>query len=140
MPDRNTNPATPASRAARATKTSSSAAPAMMRLSGSILISLKPRPSRITTPGTPPSRTMVLEPAPIVVTRNIGRQAAQKISQIVLVLGQKEDLRRSADPKPGELGQRLIGQEPPAQFGHARFQLGDDVGEAHSAFNSPGSA
>ena len=51
-----------------ATCTSGTAAPARMRSPGSTFTSPKPRPSRITTPGTPPSRTIRLEPTPITVT------------------------------------------------------------------------
>ena len=71
---------------------------------------------------------------------DFGRQVAQEISQIVFVLRHEERLRRTADAKPGEFAERLVGQQPPAQFRHAGFQVGHDVGEAHSAFNSPGSA
>ena len=39
---------------------------------------LKPRPSRITTPGTPPSRTIRLEPAPITVTGISGGKLRRK--------------------------------------------------------------
>ncbi len=74
------------------------------------------------------------------VDRNVGRHVAQEVSQIVFVLRHEERLRRTADAKPGEFGERLVGQQPPAQFGHLRFQVGHDVGEAHSAFNSSGSA
>ena len=57
----------PASCAARATFTSGTAAPARTRSPGSTVTALKPRPSRITTPGTPPSRTIRLEPRPTTV-------------------------------------------------------------------------
>ncbi len=57
----------PASCAARATFTSGTAVPARMRMPSTVT-SLKPRPSRITTPGTPPSRTIRLEPSPITIT------------------------------------------------------------------------
>ena len=49
---------------------------------------------------------------------------------------------RTADPKPGELGERLVGQQPAAQIRHRGFESGRDVGEAHcphpSAFNWSG--
>src|SRR3954464_5527252 len=67
MPRKNASPAMPASCAAFATRKSGAAVPARTRLP-STLMSLKPRPSRITTPGTPPSRTMRLEPRPMTVT------------------------------------------------------------------------
>ena len=39
---------------------------------------VKPRPSRITTPGTPPSRTIRLEPSPMTVTGISGGRCASK--------------------------------------------------------------
>ena len=51
----------PAVCAARATITSSIAVPAVTR-STSTFTSLKPRPNLITTPGTPPSRTIATKP------------------------------------------------------------------------------
>ena len=69
-----------------------------------------------------------------------GRQIAQEIRKVVFIFRHEEGLRRTADAKPGEFSQRLIGEQPPAQFGHLRLQLGNDVGKAHSAFNSAGSA
>ncbi len=56
--------------------------------------------------------------------RNVGRQILQKIGEIALVLRHEQHLRRAADAKPGEFGERLIGEQPPAQFRHARFQIG----------------
>ena len=63
--------------------------------------------------------------------RQFRRQVAQEISEVVLVLRHEQDLRRPADAEPGEFAERLVGQEAPAQFGHLRFQFGDDVGECH---------
>ena len=50
------------------------------------LTSLKPRPSRITTPGTPPSRTIRLEPSPITVTGISAGRVREEIGEIALVL------------------------------------------------------
>ena len=58
----------PASAAARATFTSGTAVPTRSRQPSSILISPKPRPSLITTPSMPPSRTSRFEPRPMMVT------------------------------------------------------------------------
>jgi hypothetical protein len=71
---------------------------------------------------------------------NVGRQIAQRVSQIVFVFRHQQRLRRPADAEPGELGQRLIGHEPPAQLRQAGFHIRNDIRKAHSAFNSPGSA
>ena len=87
-------------------------------------MSPKPRPSRITTPGTPPSRTIRLEPRPMTVTGISAGRLAQKIGQIVFVLRHEQNLRRAADAEPGQLGERLVGQQPPAQFRHFCFQIG----------------
>ena len=91
----------------------------------------KPRPSRITTPGTPPSRTIRLEPSPITVTGISAGRSRQEIGEIGLVLGHEQHLRRPADAEPGQLGERLVGQQPAAQLRQARFQLGDQIGERH---------
>src|SRR5947209_7896818 len=68
IPRKNASPASPASCAARPTLTSGTAAPARMRPPASTLTSPKPRPRRMTTPGTPPSRTIRFEPSPMTTT------------------------------------------------------------------------
>ena len=72
--------------------------------------------------------------------RELGRQISQKIGEIVLVFRHEKRLRRTTDAKPGEFSERLVGQQPAAQFRQFRFQLGGDVGRTHSACSSPGSA
>ena len=76
--------------------------------------------------------------------RDVGRETREEISEIVLIRRREQHLRRTADPKPGQFGQRLVRQQAPAQVRHRGFEIGRDVGEhlpAHpSAFNSPGSA
>ena len=49
----------------RAARTSGTAVPTRTRLPGSTLMSENPRPRRMTTPGTPPSRTNRFEPTPM---------------------------------------------------------------------------
>ena len=68
MPRKKASPVIAASWAARLTFTSGTAVPARMRVPSSTFTSPKPRPSRMTTPGTPPSRTIRLEPSPMTVT------------------------------------------------------------------------
>src|SRR5262249_44230270 len=68
MPRKKASPAIVASCAARLTFTSGAAVPARIRQSSSTLTSPKPRPRRMTTPGTPPSRTIRLEPSPMTTT------------------------------------------------------------------------
>src|SRR5262252_8125756 len=77
MPRRNDSPAIAASWAARATLTSGTAAPAQMRAPSSTAMSLNPRPSRTATPGTPPSRTMRLEPRLMTMTGISGGSCAR---------------------------------------------------------------
>ena len=81
MPRRNDRPAIEASCAARATFTSGTAVPADTRWPSSIAISPKPRPSRITTPATPPSRTMRLEPRPTAVTGTSAGSCASRAAK-----------------------------------------------------------
>ncbi len=68
----------PASAAARASFMSGTAAPARRRCPGSTSILEKPRPSRMTTPGTPPSRTSRLEPSPMTKVGVSGGRLARK--------------------------------------------------------------
>ena len=49
--------------------------------------------------------------------RNVGRQDAEEIREVGLVLRHEQHLRRPADAKPGQRRQRLVRQQPPAQFG-----------------------
>jgi hypothetical protein len=61
--------------------------------------------------------------------RQLMRQSFQKISQIVFIRWREQHLRGTADPKPGQLGERLVGQQPPAQFRHRGFEIRRDVRE-----------
>ena len=61
--------------------------------------------------------------------RKFVRQMCEEISQIVLIHWGEQHLRRAADPKPGQLGERLVCQQPPAQLRHRGFELGRDVGK-----------
>ena len=131
----------PASCAARATFTSGTAVPATTRMPSTVT-SLKPRPSRTTTPGTPPSRTIRLEPRPTTVTGMSAGKRAEEIREIGLVLRHEQHLRRTADAEPGQFGERLVRQQPPAQLRRlALSESGAMSGKAHqpSAFNSPAS-
>ncbi len=110
MPRRNASPAMAASCAARATFTSGTAVPARTRSPGSTLTSPKPRPSRITTPGTPPSRTIRLEPRPTTVTGMSAGRLREEIREVRLVLRHEQHLRRPADAEPGQRRQRLVRQ------------------------------
>ena len=56
---------------------------------------------------------------------NLGRQLAQRIGQVGLVVGHEQNLRRPADAEPGQLRERLVGHQPPAHVRQARFQLGE---------------
>ncbi len=109
----------PASAAARATFTSGTAAPARSREPSSILISPKPRPRRITTPSMPPSRTSRFEPSPMMVTGMSAGVRLQEIGKVGLVGRRIEHFRRAARPEPGEVLERRLGLQPPAQLGQA---------------------
>ena len=63
--------------------------------------------------------------------RDVGRQIAQEIAEVVLVGRHEQNLRRSADAEPALRVERLVGEQAPAQFRHARLEIGNDVGEAH---------
>ena len=67
---------------------------------------------------------------------NLGRQICQKITEVVLVLRHEQNLRRPADAKPGQLGERLVRQQPAAQLRHFCAQRGGDIGKAHPAPSS----
>ena len=95
-------------------------------------ISAKPRPSRITTPGTPPSRTSRFEPTPMHGDRDIGGQAARKCGRSVAIGRTEHHLGRAADAEPGDAGERRIrasaGRAPAAG---ARSAARSDVGHDH---------
>ena len=61
---------------------------------------------------------------------NLRRQVHQEIRQVLFVFRHEQNLRGPADPEPCQLGERLIGDEPPAQRGHCGVQVRDDVGES----------
>ncbi len=54
-----------------------------------------------------------------------------EIGQILLVFRHEQELRRSADAEPGQVGKRLVGGQPAAQIRHSRRQVGYEVGEGH---------
>ena len=53
----------------------------------------------------------------------------EEIGQVRLVLRHEQNLRRSADTKPGQLGERLVGQQPPAQLRHLRGKVRNEIRE-----------
>ncbi len=66
------------------------------------------------------------------VTGTSAGSCARRVGEILFVLRREQHLRRPADPEPGQLGQRLVGDEPPAQSGHPRAQFGNEVGKGHA--------
>ena len=52
---------------------------------------------------------------------NLGRQMRQEVGEVGLVFGHEQHLRRPADPKPGQLRERLVRHQPAAQARHARL-------------------
>ena len=81
IPLRKVNPSIPLSAANRAALTSGTAVPASIWLFSSNSSPPNPRPSRITTPGTPPSRTSVLDPTPSTVTGTSAGVAARNAAR-----------------------------------------------------------
>ena len=71
------------------------------------------------------------------IDRNLGRQMRQEISQIIFIRRREQHLRRTADPKPCQFRQRLVRQQPPAQFRHRGFEIGRDVGEGRHLTPAP---
>ena len=77
---------------------------------------------------------------------NLRGEMRQEIREIALVLRHEQQLRRAADAKPGQLRQRLVGEQPPAQFGHLALQLRNEISKhqpityAAAPASSPGSA
>src|SRR5258708_6350901 len=53
---------------------------------------------------------------------NLRRQMRQEVRQVLLVFRHEQKLRRPAHPEPCELGERLVGDEPPAQLRHLRLE------------------
>ena len=121
----------PASCAAFATRRSGTAAPARTRLPGSILISLKPRPSRITTPGDAAVAHDQVRAEADDGDGNFARQVGQQIGEIVLVLRHEQHLRRPADAEPGQRRQRLVREQAAAQLRELDFSAGTHVGDGH---------
>src|SRR5258708_13371458 len=79
------------------------------------------------------------------VDRNLIRQMLKEIGEVIFIRWREQQLRRTADPKPRQLGQRLVLQQPSAQLRHRGFEIGRDVGEGHAYLldqlisSSPGS-
>ena len=78
----------------------------------------KALPSRTTTPRTPPSRTMRLEPRPSAMTGISGSRLAQEFDEIVLVPGLEQPFGMAAALEPYERRKRRIAREPAANLRH----------------------
>ena len=109
---------------------SRAAAPAST-FSPSMAISSNARPSRITTPGKPPSRTRRLEPAPTTQISCARRQPPQEIGEVGFVRRLEQDLRRAAGAKPCQRGERRVGGESvPRRSGISSRRAGVMSGKA----------
>ena len=62
---------------------------------------------------------------------DLRRQMDEEIGEVRFVLGHEQNLRRPADAKPGQLGERLVRHQPSAQRRHARFEIRNEVREDH---------
>ena len=77
-------------------------------------------PSRTTTPGTPPSRTMRLEPRPSAMTGTAGSSSARKSLQVRRVGRLEQPFRPAARLEPDERRERRVGGQPAAHLGKGR--------------------
>jgi hypothetical protein len=64
----------------------------------------------------------------------------EEISEVGFVLGHEQKLRRSADPKPCQFGERLIGQSAAAQLRHQIFEQRREIGKRHYRASSAASS
>ena len=88
----------PASRAVDETRMPD-APPPQRRVVASIRSTLaNALPSRTTTPGTPPSRTIRLEPRPRPITGTVGIELGEEVGQIVDVLRLEQPLAPARPP------------------------------------------
>ena len=69
-------------------------------------------PSRTTTPGTPPSRTMRLEPRPSAITGTSGSSSRRKCDEILLVRRLEQPFGVAAALEPDQRRQRRVGGQP----------------------------
>ena len=70
---------------------------------------------------------------------DLARQRFQKIRKVSFISRREQHLRRTADTKPCERRQRLVGRKASAQRRHFGAKFGGDVGKAH-AFSAFGNA
>ena len=98
-------------------------------------------PSRTTTPGTPPSRTMRLEPRPSAITGTCGIELAQEGDEVVDVGGLEQPFGLAAALEPDQRRERRVRGSAPADLGHgrdarsfARPRLADAVGQRGRPF------
>ena len=123
----------PASAAARATFTSGTAVPARMRLPGSGVMVAKPLPKRMTTPGTPPSRTKQVGAEADDGDGKVGRDAGEEVGEVGFIGRREQGLRRSADAEPRDVGELGSGGKAPAQIRQLGLQVGADIGKRQRA-------
>ena len=93
---------------------------------------MKPRPRRITTPATPPSRTRRFEPSPMVKIGNsraarVFSRAARKCRRSSRSSGVNKSSARASGAKPGDRRERSVGLELAAQFGRKGAQRDEKV-------------
>ena len=132
MPRRNASPAIPASAPPwRPSRPLPPRRPARGRL-GSTAMSWKPLPSRITTPGTPPSRTSRLEPSPTTMTGMSRRQIPPGIARESASSAGLNSA--SAGPPVRNQGRAQAARSPRAnrEAGASGAAARDDVGEGHA--------
>ena len=68
------------------------------------------------------------------------RQVLEEIGEVRFISRIEHHLRRPADTEPGEGGHVLVGGQAATQLGHQGAQVWRDIGKAHGAAGTTGSA
>ena len=125
----------PASAAARETLTSGTAVPVRSLWPGSTLMSAKPRPEadHYTRDAAVADEEVGTKPdsEDRQVQARMGAYVLQEVGEVALVGGREQHLGWAAGAEPGDIGERRVGDQPPAKVRQTRFQVGSDVGKCH---------
>src|SRR6476659_7263718 len=139
MPRKKARPAIAASCAARLTLTSGAAVPARMRQPSSTLTSPKPRPRRTPTPGTPPSRTIRLEPSPTTTTGISAGRCARKSARSASSSGMNNTCAGPPTRNQVSSASDWFGMSRPRRLGMRAFRSGTRSGKV-MAMHAPNRA
>ena len=98
----------PASRAVEETRIPLAPPPQRRVTSSTFSIFENALPSRTTTPGTPPSRTIMLEPRPSAITGTSRIELTEEVDEVVLVLWLEQPFGGAAALEPDERRERRV--------------------------------